>query len=323
MTEISQTVFDRYQVRKTRKQRDDFRDYLAVVARDLGYPSHEENGALGSRNVIVGDPETARVVYTAHYDTCARLPFPNFITPTNFGIYLLYQLAIVLAFFLLAGIAMVVLTFAMGALSALLDIPKDVAVMIALYGSYALLLAGCYLIIGGPANRHTANDNTSGVITLLELMVALPEARRGDVAFIFFDLEEAGMFGSAGYRSRHKKALKDTLLINFDCVSDGKNILFAVRKQAAPYVAALETAYACSETFDVKVLTRGVFYPSDQMQFPGGVGVAALKKTKHGLLYMDRIHTDRDTVFEEDNIAFLVEGSLRLTEAIAGTEIEA
>ena len=55
-----------------------------------------------------------------------------------------------------------------------------------------------------------------------------------------------------------------------------------------------------------------MFYPSDQANFSRGVGVAALKKTKGGLLYMDRIHTKRDTVYMEENIAYLTEGAVRL-----------
>ena len=322
MTELSQTVLDHWQIRKSKRQRADFRDYLAEVSRKLGYMSHEEKGSLGARNFVVGNPETARVVYTAHYDTCARLPFPNFITPMNIGLYLLYQLLLVVGIFAVCGISMLVLGVLLGALTAVTPLSLRVAANLALYGTYLVLLLQGWLLIAGPANRHTANDNTSGVITLLEIMAALPEHLRGNVAFIFFDLEEAGMFGSAGYRGCHYDAMQEKLLMNFDCVSDGKTILFAVRKKAAHHVAALEAAFPSDETFDVRVLTKGTVYPSDQMQFPLGVGVAALKKTKSGLLYMDRIHTSKDTVFEEENIAFLTAGAVRLAQELTADTIE-
>ena len=45
--------------------------------------------------------------------------------------------------------------------------------------------------------------------------------------------------------------------------------------------------------------SKGAIYPSDQAKFVRGMGVAALKKTKSGLLYMDRIHTGRETVYME------------------------
>ncbi len=316
MTEFSKTVLDRMQVRKSRAERAAFRDWLAEVSDTLGYHSHEEKGTLGARNVVVGDPATARVIYTAHYDTCARMPFPNFITPTNIWIYLLYQLLIVAGFFLVAGVIVGIIAAAsvlLGASDALVD-------GLSFFGFYAALLAAMYLLLAGPANKHTANDNTSGVITLIEIMAALPQSARGDVAFIFFDLEEAGMFGSSAYFGAHKQEVKDTLIVNFDCVSDGNTILFAVKKKAARHAAALEAAFPAGGSFDVRVMTKGTFYPSDQAQFPLGVGVAALKKTKRGLLYMDRIHTDRDTVFEEANIVFLSEGAVRLAALLSQGE---
>ena len=45
-------------------------------------------------------------------------------------------------------------------------------------------------------------------------------------------------------------------------------------------------------------------YPSDQKNFPLGVGICALRKGKLGL-YMSRIHTRRDTVLEETNVYIL------------------
>ena len=45
-------------------------------------------------------------------------------------------------------------------------------------------------------------------------------------------------------------------------------------------------------------------YPSDQMMFPYGVGICALKKSKVGL-YVDKIHTSRDTILEETNVNLL------------------
>ena len=165
----------------------------------------------------------------------------------------------------------------------------------------------------GPANKHTANDNTSGVTTLIDIMNTVPTKNREDIAFVFFDLEEAGLFGSMAFNIKHKKAMKNKLLINFDCVSDGNNILFAVRKKAKKYIPAIKDAFTENEVFNIEIASKGVFYPSDQMNFPCGVGVAALKRSKFfNLLYMNRIHTKKDTIYCEENIKFLVDGSLRL-----------
>ena len=54
-------------------------------------------------------------------------------------------------------------------------------------------------------------------------------------------------------------------------------------------------------------------YPSDQGNFPTSVGVVALKRGWMGL-YLDRIHTPRDTVMKEENIRYLVDGAVRFAE---------
>ena len=308
MTEITKEIFENHQVRKSKKQKAAFIDFTVKKSAELGYTAKTEDGYLGAKNIAVGDVESAKVVYTAHYDTCAVLPFPNFITPKNFGIYLLYQLLLTLGFcFVAFGIG-----FGLGFLGGLVNIPSEVTFWCAYAINFVLICS----VFAGPANKNTANDNTSGVTTLFSIMEKLPEDQRDKAAFVFFDLEEAGLFGSMGFAKKHNRVMKNTPIINFDCVSDGSDILFALKKGAAPLKEAFENAFPESDDFKVHVLTKGVFYPSDQANFQKGVGVAALKKSKGGILYMNRIHTVRDTVYEEENIEFLADGASRLIDMI-------
>ena len=311
MTETTRAVFEKHEVRKTRRQKTAFIEYVKNTAEERGYGCCVEKGYFGARNIVVGDPDRAKVIYTAHYDTCARLPFPNFITPKCIWLYLLYQLVISAA---LLGVPVLVV-MVIGWLGLLLSPYLTVGIMVGFGGAvflwYLLLLLEMYLIMAGPANKHTANDNTSGVTTLLDIMTLLPEELRGEVAFVFFDLEEMGLFGSAGFAGKHKSVMQNTLLINFDCVSDGHTMLFALRKGAERYEHAIREAFPSTDALQVEVVSKGVFYPSDQANFKRGVGVAALKG-KGRLLYMDRIHTSKDTVYEEGNIACLAEGAVRL-----------
>lgn len=313
MTETTKTVFANHEIRKTKKQKSAFIDYVQSTAAAKGYNCRVERGYLGARNIVVGDPDTAKVVYTAHYDTCAVMPFPNFITPKCIWLYLLYQILITVA---LLGIPMLLLAGVYALCTALTPVDPDALFLILYEGWFVLLLVEMYFLMAGPANQHTANDNTSGVTTLLDIMTALPEELRGEVGFVFFDLEEMGLFGSAGFASKHKKVAKNTLLVNFDCVSDGDTVLFALRKEATRYDDAMRAAFPSTETRRAEVVSKGVFYPSDQANFACGVGVAALKRTKGGLLYMNRIHTKRDTVYMEENIAYLTEGAVRLAESL-------
>lgn len=304
MTDSTKIIFANHEIRKSRQQKTYFIDWVSEYVKARGYDVKIEKGSFRSRNIVIGDPDSAKVIFTAHYDTCAAMPLPNFITPKSFSCYLLYQLVLTLV--------IIAVPAAVAAFAGLVN--EALVPLVAVAGIYLIL----FLIVFGPANKHTANDNTSGVTAVLDLISALPEEKRSEVAFVLFDLEEAGLIGSSSFAKKHRKSIKNTLLINFDCVSDGENILFALNRKAKRYKETIEEAYMPDGIFSVDVAYKGVFYPSDQMNVPLGVGVAALKKSKRlGMLYMDKIHTKKDTVYNEKNIAFLVRGSLNLVDNIS------
>lgn len=309
MRETTKEIFDKYEVRKTRQEKTAFIDFTLDFAKKNGYSAEVEGGSFRSRNIVIGNPRTAKVTFTAHYDTCPRLPFPNFITPKNIFIYILYQ--IVLTVFIIGVPMLVGGTF--GVILGLAGVSEEILGDVIFFTTYALIAAALYIMLAGPANPHTANDNTSGVTTLFEIMEKLPAEMRENVAFIFFDLEEMGLIGSSSFYSKNKKDMKDKLLINFDCVSDGKNMLFVLSKKAKCFEEVLRASFAENEIYSPEFCSKGVFYPSDQAAFPYGVGVAALKKSKRlGVLYMNRIHTKNDTVYDEENIAYLSDGAVTL-----------
>lgn len=312
MTQTTKEIFEKYQVRKTKKQKTVFIEYVKEIAERYGYDFKVENGSFGARNIIIGNPDTAKVLYTAHYDTCARLPFPNFITPKNFWIYLLYQFFIV-GIFLVFAFAIVFLS---GLVLSFLPINEDVYYKIISILPQIIYLVLLYLLLGGPANKNTANDNTSGVTTILNIVEELPQDQKSNVAFVLFDLEEVGLLGSSSFASKHKTIKKNTLVINFDCVSDGETILFALKRTTKKYAELLEKAFV--STPDVAVdITKSAFYPSDNASFRGGIGVAALKKSKlFSTLYMDRIHTKKDVIYREENIQFLTDGAIKLAQML-------
>ena len=299
MTELSREILRDWQVRKTKAQKQRFIEFLQSRLPGL---TVEEGGWPHCRNLVLGDPDNTDVIFSAHYDTCARLPFPNFITPKNLLIYLLYQLLILIPFFASAGL------LAWGLIR--LGVFAPLAIMLSWFAVLALIL---YVFIFGPANPHTVNDNTSGVVTLCELITALSEEERAHCAFVFFDHEETGLFGSAFFHSRHKKAVKGRLVINFDCVSDGDHILIVQNSRAKKRTgSALGEAF--SSVGDKRVHLcgpLGAFYPSDQINFPCAVAVAAMNKAPVLGLYMARIHTPQDNVCDERNFSFLVDGARR------------
>ena len=107
-------------------------------------------------------------------------------------------------------------------------------------------------MVAGPANKRNANDNTSGVILLLEILSQLTEEQRAQTAIVFFDNEEIGLLGSAQFKKRYWKEMETKLLINFDCVSDGDYFLIAETKAAKEkYGDALESTFLSTETKDM------------------------------------------------------------------------
>jgi hypothetical protein len=297
---FKEELFEKYEIRKSKKQKTEFIEWVKNYAEGKGFKVDVEKGSMGSRNIVIGDADKAEVIYTAHYDTCAVMPFPNFITPKNFLIYLIYQ--IILCFILFLPAMLVLFGFAEFAPNYL-----GIGTMI----SYVLLIGVCALIMVGPANKHTANDNTSGVATILACLDTF--SPKDDVAFILFDNEEVGLIGSGSYASKHKVIAKSTLLVNFDCVSDGDTMLFVLNKKTKDLVKIFEESYESPRDVKTDVVYKGVFYPSDQTAFKKGIGVCAMKKNKFFKSgYIDRIHTKRDTIFREENIKYLAEGSYKL-----------
>ena len=308
MNEITKTVLRDYEVRKTKEQKETFRAWLCERLTEAGYAPKVETkeGLITSHNVVLGDPDTAKTLLTAHYDTCAVLPFPNFITPRSLTMTVLYMLLLCAGAFLVIG----VLEFAF----VLLNVPAMLSMLIV----DALLLFFVWWTMAGKANKHTANDNTSGVMTLLEIALSLPEEERSKVCFVFFDNEEKGLFGSGAFVKAHPKARRDALCLNFDCVSDGDYIqLFPQKavKNDGKTMEALGAAFCSEGDKHCETVRSFGFYPSDQGKFRRGVGVAALNRNKLIGYYMDRIHTKRDTVLDERNIELLRRSVLRFIAA--------
>ena len=303
-------VVKNYPVRKSKKQKQAFRADVTQWLQNLGYPVCEEEGSFHSCNLVIGDPQRARYLVTAHYDTCARLPFPNLITPCNFWTFLLYQIFICLMLMLPA--------LAVGGLVGYLLHSFDIGYFLFV----VLLWAAIVLMLIGPANSSNVNDNTSGVVTLLEIARSIPELHRKNVCFVLFDLEEAGLIGSASYKKKHKREISNQLVLNLDCVGEGDDIYFfptAKLKKSKERLAPLQKLAGGYGKKSIAVRTKGFsIYPSDQSNFPYGVGICALKRGRAGL-YLSRIHTPRDTVLDETNVNIL---RAALTTLISGSAVQ-
>ncbi len=308
MIQTPMDVLSNHPVRKTKKQKEAFRQAVVDYCRSRGYEVKIEKGTMGAQNIVIGDPSRARYLVTAHYDTPASIGIPNVLTPCNFLAFLLYQLFVVGIFFTAAFVA--------GFITMVLTKDSTLTFLVA----YAAYLGLFSLMLIGPANRHNANDNTSGVVTVLETATTMPEKLRGRVAFVLFDLE-AGLLGSASYQKVHRAETARQMILNLDCVGDGDEIVFFPTKKLCRDTDSLRHLCRAVGRYGKKsiaVCSKGFrTFPSDQKNFPRAAGIAAFRRRKGIGLYCSRIHTGRDTVLELTNVNLLRSA---LTTLIAGNE---
>ena len=178
-------ILTQYEIRKSNPEKTRFIEYLKARLAEAGYDPEKDitieekgKGHFLSRNIVVGNPKTAKLLIRAHYDTCAMLPFPNFMAPTNPVLFILSQIMLLILMFAMALLVGVIAMF----------ITQDgvIAYVACLVFLYALM----FHMLFGYRNSHTANDNTSGTIAITRILEALPEEARDKVCVIYFDNEE-------------------------------------------------------------------------------------------------------------------------------------
>ena len=297
---ILEEMLGRYPVRKTAVQKQAFRQYALEKAKEAGYRARvEECGRfIKHRNVVIGDPEHAAVIFSAHYDTPAVSLIPSLMIPRNPAVFYSWQLLVVLALLAVSAAVTTVLS---------LMIAQPSAVLWIFVICYMALLM---LLNYGPANRQNANNNTSGVTALLQTMAAIPEDKRSKVAFILFDDSEQGKQGSRAYGKAHLQVQCMKTVVNLDCVGVGEDVLVIGKKMARlrPEYARLCAAMKAGTERNVHVLEGGLTtYTADHDSFQCGVAVMACKRTAGVGWYVPHLNTTKDTVCDQGNLDFLTE----------------
>ena len=291
-----------YPMRKSVDEKENFRKYILNILAKKGIEAKIERTKDGKNdNIVVGDPTTAKAVFTAHYDTPARSLFPNIMIPKSRVIFYAYQFVPII--FLLV----VSFTFAYIVGHVIINDMRAYALsfLLAYYG----LFFGIMRVF---KNKNNYNDNTSGVATVLSIIDKLSPEELNNVAFILFDNEEKGKKGSKAYFADHKEQMKDKFLVNFDCVGNGNNVIFIAQKDAinSEEYKILESSFSNKEKFNLEFLThKQADSNSDHKNFPKGVACVVCKKLNSGLLYTPNIHTNGDIVANNSNIEFIAKNS--------------
>lgn len=295
MQQFAQQILSRYPVRRKAQEKEHMRHYLTGTCRALGYEAKLINRRRAF-NLVVGDVEKAKVVFTARYATALREPLAQFIAPTRPLTYFLYQALTPVAVLLLSFIISFALTFAINRPTLTLPL-------------FVVLLVGALMYLRfGPSETRTANDNTSGVAALLSVMESLTPRHRATAAFVFLD-ERGGKELKKAYPSLHEK-----VVVNVECIGCGDELLMLPSKYTrwnGEFLDALSESFENTEKKTCFLKTDGlVYYPSENRAFRYNVALCACKKVA-GFGRFVKQHID---VIDEENLEVVRKGLVKLIE---------
>ena len=288
-------VCDTFSERMHRKSKRNFRAFLQGVAENLGFKSKVDSNMF-AKNVVIGDPEKAEYIFTAHYDTPPRLP-KFFVKKMLLNSFVFLPLAVVALGY---GLPYIMLKIP--------DIPINFVAHFAKIWPWVCSFAPVTYMLGflGGANKKNVNDNSSGVLTLLNIMEKikdLPQEQKDKICLVFFDNEEKALLGSISFRLKYNKVLKNQKIVNFDCVGLGKQVnAYHMGKESNTAIDEISNIMGGDYVLSPKKTT--LLSMSDHIPFGKKLDCTTLlcvDKDNNKSLY-SQIHSSNDTKIDNNNI---------------------
>ncbi|MBE7004869.1 MAG: M28 family peptidase [Ruminococcaceae bacterium] len=310
MSRYAERINREYPVRRKPREKEAFRLWLVGALREMGYdPSlqtRETPLQVGAQvtNVIAGDPEKAKLILAAHYDTGIRTLLPPLIMPTRPATALLYQALTPVGVMLGALVLSFALTYPFHA-------PK------ATFPLFLILLFASLLYLRfGPSETNNICDNASGVAALLETAAALTPGQRGNVAFVFLDGGFGGMSGAKGFRQKYPSA-KEKPVVNVSCVALGDELVILPGRYArwqGDMLDALLDSFDGVDNKTVFLKTDGLtYFPSDNRAFRFSISIFACEFIRgFGRIIVPR----KARSVDETNLQILKDGLCNLCENV-------
>lgn len=307
MKNYLEEIYNQYPTRKDEIEKERFRNYVIEEVSKSNYDVEIET-IKKHNNVLIGDIQNAKIIFTAHYDTPATSFIPNYMFPRNKGLWMISHFTF--------PISLGVLSYIFGYLITKQIEPLSLRIFLCIFIYLSLFFSSFYLSMFTFKNKHNKNDNTSGVSTILSL---IEKNDSKDIAFVLFDNEEKGLLGSKAFNEKHKEILKDKFIINFDCVGIGENVLIVVKDKAFKhdYYEYLKQSCVSNEYYHVLYFSNEEARSnSDFRNFECAIGVMTCE-CKNNIYYVDKIHTNKDKEANINNIDFLVESFTKLIKNIS------
>jgi len=270
-----------------RKEKNQFLDAVEEKLTEYGYEFERKSlGSIVKSVNLETKNDNPDFIFIAHYDTGVTMPFWVHGLFKLFGVNSIASIIVIAIFVVTLNM---ISSFFPATVSFL-----GVTFHINWYYIIMFILLFQMLI----PNKKNFDDNTSGVIALLELAKKIKENGIDNVKFIFVDNEEWGLLGSKA----HKKYLEKEQLISshckvisIDCVGGSGKIPLIVRNDESEY----------ADFFQKEIQKEFELCKSDEMLFPfsdnysfknyGALNISFVERAKIPVgYYVANVHTSKD-----------------------------
>jgi len=262
-----------------RKEKNQFLEAVEEKLTEYGYVSERRafQGLIFKSENLETKCDKPEYIFIAHYDTGVTMPFWFHPLSKLFGAN---SIAFIAAFFILF------LTL------------EITSIHWHVISYWKIIFGISFLSILFP-NKKNFNDNTSGVIALLQLAKKFKENGIDNVKFIFVDNEEWGLFGSKAHRKhleKEKLILPQCKVISIDCVGGGGEIPLVTQNGKSEY----------AEFFQKEIQKEFGLCKSEKMTLPfsdnysfrkyGALNISFVDMAKIPVgYYISNIHSSKDS----------------------------
>lgn len=301
LTQLNQDFGARFPRRLTRKQKESFLKALNQELQSRDFVTEQtkiRHWGLPNRSLLT-KCEKPKVIFLAHYDTPTIMPFG--ISP----IYMLFghtRQGVSSIFLILLMVAL----FAFHSWLEIVGLGYWAAI-------YLFVISVMFVIPFFFPNPHNAEDNTSGVLSLLALADWIADKPYKDaVQFVFLDNEEWGLIGSQALKKvwqKHGHLHSDTIILNLDCVSRGRKPLVVYHKH--DHIAREVFPFILSYLPETEMLDMKNTPLSDNFTFrkEGAVNISyADPSIIPGGFYIPGVHSPNDRDFFPEKTTLLING---------------
>ena len=276
--------------------RDEKNQFLESVEEKLNeygfeFERKQFRGIFKSVNLETKSTAHSEYIFIAHYDTGTKMPFWFSWLMKLFGVN--YQILIMI----------LVVLFLRADFDKLPDILGYVFIVI-----QSIFVISIVLVFF--PNRNNFDDNTSGIIALLQLAKKCKENGLDNVKFLFVDNEELGLFGSRAHRRDLRKRqliTPNSKIISIDCVGAGR-IPLIIRNSKSHYEETFRKEFL--NNYEICKSIRLILPVSDNYSFRkyGALNISFVNKAVIPNGYtIPKIHTSRDSSIDLNQIEKLTD----------------